>query len=207
MFRIPSLSKYRNAEIPRLLINHLYVIEPQGVAHRAYVGAAVAAVELQYEVGGLLVGRGPSLLQHGHVLAPAVQGVVGALAADQAHPLAVVGLLAYVAVVDGVLLSLHPSVGALAEAHPHGAHAQGVYVALGVLPPLLQQAHALAHVAARYGARLAESGLLDARVGPGGGVLVVELQGPGPACEGYAHVDLRHGVLRAGYGLQHGAQV
>ena len=113
-----------------MLIDHFYVVNPKSCARRTDIGTAVAAVKLEYEMGGILIGRGPSLLMNGNVLPLAVKGVIGALACNRPHSAPVPALLADVSIMDVELFVFLPSVCRLVEAHAQCTYTLGVEVAL-----------------------------------------------------------------------------
>ena len=132
----------------------------------------MAAVKLHDDVGGSLIGIGPSFLLHRNQFALAVLGIESTFAGNQTHPAVVETLVGDIAIVNGEALVLHPSIGVLGEAMTHGADAQSMQIAVLILPTLLQQQCALAHILARNHLFLAETSLTHA-VGIAGVVILI----------------------------------
>ena len=118
------------------LVYECHVVYPERVAGRSDIGSAMTGRELQDEVGRGLVGRSPSRLLDDDALAFAITSIV---TITKSHERGVIAChVSDVAIVDGVGGVVHPSIGALAVLHHHGAHTLGRDVAVGILVTLLQ---------------------------------------------------------------------
>lgn len=189
------------------LVDELEVVEPEGGADGADVGAAEAAGKLEAEVGRCLVGRAPCYFLDGYDFTFAVEGVFLVVAPlEEVHVGLVKGLGGDVSVVNLKLGSVYP-VGVLVEPVYDGSDAVGEDVPVLVFPSALQQKNHTGHVFSWYGLDTAESGLADAVGLVGKLYFVVKLDGLRLVGKRNAVVKFCHGVGAAGDGLKHLAKV
>ena len=97
----------------------------------------MAAVELEDDVGWCFVGLRPAFFLYGYVLAFAVEGIEDIVAIHQPHVLVVETFFCDVSVVYGKGLPLFP-VGVVAEIMLQRSYSEGMDIAVGVFPTLLQ---------------------------------------------------------------------
>ena len=97
----------------------------------------MAAVELEDDVSWCFVGLRPAFFLYGYVLTFAVEGIEDIVAIHQLHVLVVETFFCYVSVVYGKGLPLFP-VGVVAEIMLQRSYSEGMDVAVGVFPTLLQ---------------------------------------------------------------------
>ena len=166
----------------RCSIHQLHVIDPKRIADGTDEWAAMTAVELEDDMSGRFVRPGPSFFGDGHILSFAVEGIEAVVTARQSHGFPKVTLAGDIAVVDGKALPFLP-VCVLADVMSQSADSQGVDVAVGIFPTLLQQTGHLSHVLSADRLSAAEARLADA-LAAWGIVLVVEFQCRGLLCEG-----------------------
>ena len=119
--------------------------------------------------------------------------MIACCATHQFHAFLVEAFVADVAIVYVEGLSFLPFGCVLAEVLQHGAYPQGMNLAVGIFPPLLQEAKALAHVFPFQGLTATESRLADTFPSRRE-VLIVELHGLWLPGERYAGIHLAHGV-------------
>ena len=165
----------------------------------------MTAVKLQDDVGRRLIRSCPTIFLNGHVLSFAVESVETITAArHQAHAFLIETLAGNVAIMNGEGLPLLP-VAVLAETLTHRTNSQGMNLAVGIFPALLQQTCDLSHVLSSNLLAPAEACLTDA-FAAWRFEFVIELHCLWLLGEGNAHTHLAHRIARASDGFNDTAQ-